>query len=216
MVSNWDSVDSRGRWRVPIRNERNYAPEAIYNASHFSRSPMANWCTDEWAFFATIFGAQVDDGSMTKSIPGFTGRHGSELVMRGHNVNKMQGTCRTFAFFSETDDEMTDLAKTLAQDFPHSYLSCWPVCHAHPTRIERLSDGGLLEMRRSPFLFVRKFSSGLELRRFKDIILASNPPDDITPAAAYPSPPEDRNVSHHDWDLIDDANDASYAYNPYG
>merc|ERR1719160_2165522 len=76
MVKNWGSVDSNGRWAVPIRNEVDYSPEAVYNASHFSRSPSVNWCTDEWAFFATIFGAQVDDGAMTKAIPGFSGEHG--------------------------------------------------------------------------------------------------------------------------------------------
>lgn len=209
MVSNWDSVDSRGRWTVPIRNEGNNAPEAIYNASHFSRSPHANWCADEWAFFATIFGAQVDDGTMTKAIPGYTGSHGNSLVMRGPPVRSMQGTCRTFAFFAENDGDMTNLAKSLAQDFPHTYLSCWPTCHLHPASIERVSNGGLLEMRLSPFLFVRKFGCEVELPRFQKIILAEYPPDDIQSAGAYVAPPP-ADVSHHDWDLIDDANNASY------
>lgn len=212
MVSNWDSVDSSGHWRVPIKDERTYSPEAIYNASHFSRAPQANWCTDEWAFFATIFGAQVDDGSMTKAIPGYSGQHGNSLLLRGPPVRSMQGTCRTFAFFAENDGDMTMLAKSLAQDFPKTYLSCWPICHLHPASIERVSDGGLLEMRLSPFLFVRKFGCEVELHRFKRIVLAEYPPDDVQPAGAYiaPSSSRDLDVSHHDWDLIDDSNNGTY------
>eukprot|EP00746_Dinoflagellata_sp_MGD_P164624 gnl/MRDRNA2_/MRDRNA2_93347_c0_seq1.p1 gnl/MRDRNA2_/MRDRNA2_93347_c0~~gnl/MRDRNA2_/MRDRNA2_93347_c0_seq1.p1 ORF type:complete len:645 (+),score=121.62 gnl/MRDRNA2_/MRDRNA2_93347_c0_seq1:132-2066(+) len=212
MVSNWDSVDSSGHWRVPVKDDHTYSPKAIYNASHFSRSPHANWCTDEWAFFATIFGAQVDDGSMTKVIPGYSGQHGNSLLLRGPPVRSMQGTCRTFAFFAENDGDMTMLAKSLAQDFPKTYLSCWPICHLHPASIERVSDGGLLEMRSSPFLFVRKFGCEVELHRFKRIILAEYPPDDIQPAGAYiaPSSSRDLDVSSHDWDLIDDSNNGTY------
>jgi hypothetical protein len=35
MVSNWDSVDSNGHWRVPITNDRTYTPEAtMHRTSH--------------------------------------------------------------------------------------------------------------------------------------------------------------------------------------
>lgn len=183
MVQKWSGVDASGHWALPLRNQA-WSDHSVYAAEDFSRAPVANWCTDEWAFFATIFGALIDDGkALSVQIPGFLDKHGGNTLMmapgdgrRGPNV-RLQGTCRTFVFWAETDteDDMTLLARILASDYPNTKLSCWPECPARPATIERLSDEGLLEFRQSPFLFARKIPSQLSMPKFSQLIFDPTP-----------------------------------------
>lgn len=197
MVKTWGSVDSQGQWSVPIRTPT-YSEPLIYNAEKFSRAPIANWCADEWAFFATIFGAIPEDGSASIKIPGYKDRNGGNtLLLNGPDTSKMQGVCRTFAFWSEVDPDMAKLAKEIAKGHPHNVLSCWPSCTYRPAEVEKLSNDGLLEMRRSPFLFARKFSKTIKLPKFKEIILNKNPPRRVGRPGLK--------VNSSDWDLLDDA-----------
>lgn len=196
MVSTWGSVDSEGQWSVPVRT-KTYSEPLIYNAEKFTRSPIANWCADEWAFFATIFGAIPEDGEATISIPGYLDRNGGNtLLLNGPGTTKMQGTCRTFAFWSEVDEDMSRLGRRIAKGYPHNALSCWPSCTYRPAEIEKLSNDGLLEMRRSPFLFARKFAKKIELSKFKEIILVKDPPGSVGRAGLK--------VNTSDWDMISD------------
>lgn len=172
MVKTWGSVDSQGQWSVPIRTPT-YSEPLIYNAERFTRAPIANWCADEWAFFATVFGAIPEDGNPSINLPGFIDRKGgNKLMLNGPSTKKMQGICRTFAFWSDDlDPDVGLLAKELAKDHPQNVLSCWPSCTYRPAEVEKLSNDGLQEMRRSPFLFARKFSKAIELPEFREIIL---------------------------------------------
>jgi hypothetical protein len=198
MVATWGSVDSQGQWSVPIRTPT-YSEPLIYNAETFSRSPIANWCADEWAFFATLFGAIPEGESSTISIPGYLNRNsGNSFSLTGPGTEKQQGKCRTFVFWSEFDDDTTLLAKNIAKGYPHNVLSCWPSCTYRPAVIEKLSNDGLLEMRRSPFLFARKFSKEIKLTRFREIILVKDPPPAVGAA--------NRKVNTSDWDMIHDTN----------
>lgn len=196
MVATWGSVDSQGQWSVPIRTET-YSEPLIYNAERFTRSPIANWCADEWAFFAILFGAIPEDGSAAMSIPGYLNRDGGNtLILNGPGTAKQQGTCRTFVFWSEVDHDITLLAKNIAKGYPHNVLSCWPECTYRPAIIEKLSNDGLLEMRRSPFLFARKFAKNVTLPLFREIILVKDPPHKVGAAG--------RKVNTSDWDMIHD------------
>lgn len=199
MVQTWGSVDSQGQWSVPIRTPT-YSEPLIYNAEKFSRAPIANWCADEWAFFATIFGAIPDNGSASTKISGYRDRNGGNtLMLNGPGTTKMQGTCRTFAFWSDVDPDAAKLAAQLAKGHPHNVLSCWPSCTYRPAEVEKLSNDGLLQMRRSPFLFARKFSNTIKLPQFRDIILKNDSPSRVG------RPGLKVNVS--DWDLIHDGDD---------
>eukprot|EP00746_Dinoflagellata_sp_MGD_P142909 gnl/MRDRNA2_/MRDRNA2_75810_c0_seq1.p1 gnl/MRDRNA2_/MRDRNA2_75810_c0~~gnl/MRDRNA2_/MRDRNA2_75810_c0_seq1.p1 ORF type:complete len:565 (-),score=79.99 gnl/MRDRNA2_/MRDRNA2_75810_c0_seq1:61-1755(-) len=183
MVKTWGSVDSQGQWSVPIRTTT-YSEPLIYNAEKFSRAPIANWCADEWAFFATIFGAIPEDGSASVDVPGYSDRNGSsKLILNGPGTQKMQGTCRTFAFWSDVDPDAARLAKAIAKGHPDNVLSCWPSCTYRPAEVERLSNDGLLQMRRSPFLFARKFSKAITLPKYRDIILKSDTTPDNVPSS---------------------------------
>lgn len=172
MVRDWKEVDSQGHWAVPI-DSSNWNGD--YNASSFQREPIANWCTDEWAFFATLFGAIVDEGYDTAvSLRGFgTGR----IEMHGPASKTMQGVCRTFAFFNEDGVEFANLGRAVAQD-AGSKLSCWPSCQARPATIQALTETSVLTLRRSPFMFARKFESGvMSLAHFERYILPAVPPE---------------------------------------
>jgi len=177
MVHTWGSVDAQGQWSVPIRTPT-YSEPLIYNAEKFTRQPIANWCADEWAIFATIFGALPDDGkTWGKTIPGYHDRNGgSRLMLHGPRTKKMQGKCHTFAFWSpEMDPDTALLAQMIAKGHPDNVMSCWPSCTYRPAEIEKLSNEGLVEMRSSPFLFARKFSRAIDLPAFRDIVLQKDP-----------------------------------------
>jgi len=154
MVRDWAAVDEGGHWSVPL-DSPGWSGE--YNASTFEREPIANWCTDEWAFFATIYGAIPDDG-YDKSIS-LRDMGAGSIDFDGPASASMQGVCRTFAFFNEDGHDFAAVARDIVMDHG-SKLSCWPTCQARPTTFLELSDASLIALRSSPFLFARKFDKG--------------------------------------------------------
>lgn len=182
MVKRWPSVhevDASGHhWSVAVRSQSGQLAE------HQNPLPAMenNQCSDEWAIFATLFGVLSDDGwQHMVSLPKFGG--GGSLQMRAGGLgDTWQGNCRTFVFWNQMPgDPMTELAQSLQADFPNSQLSCWPHCgDTHPAEIAALSDHGAALLRRSGYLFGRKFPDHvMTLDQFQRIILA--------PAGAIPA-----------------------------
>jgi len=181
MVREWKPVDAGGHWEVPIaKREENHLVPSTTDVATFVRKSYANTCTDEWAFFATIFGAipDIDEskGETSVAVPGWAGHN---LMMRGAAINKVQGQCRTFAYWDDWGQDFNDLAKLLASDYPHTELSCYPNCGLHPMTMNKISDPALLAMRKSPFMFGRKFNLApgqAVVNAFNTIALAQTPP----------------------------------------
>lgn len=182
MVKEWVPVQADGHWNVPLQRGTPYETRKPYSAEWFKRAPNANCCTDEWAIYATLFGAVVSDAHLGPvSVPGLSG---SPLYLNGH---QMQGTCRTFAFFRGDGPAFRDLGQALGHDSSNR-VSCWPWCTARPMSFMSLSDEGVLAMRNSPFLFARKFVPGsVTPKSFQKIILAATPP--TLPLPTEPPPP---------------------------
>lgn len=166
-VKDWRPVDGRAVWHVPLKGgswtgrERNLSPQ------HFSRSPNSNSCTDEWAFFATIFGVFEPDATGARSYP-----HLGTVSQSPPYGSSPQGRCRTFTFWDTNGQDFAQLGGQIASD-PGSRLSCYPKCWQHPAGFEQLSDRGLHALRASPFLFVRKMSPQLWIPNFYGIVLST-------------------------------------------
>jgi len=132
-------------------------------------------CIDEWGFFATIFGAFVDKGEWSMPLDGLPGFSAPPLQLRGaaHLTTTTQGTCRTFAFWDATEFGGSNLVSEIAQDWPYSKLSCFPRCDStHPAEFAAISDRGVLALRRSRYLFARKFPENvMTVDQFQRIIL---------------------------------------------
>lgn len=174
IVNEWVPVDSRGVWQVPLRGgswtgkERNLSPQ------HFSRPPSSNWCTDEWALFATLFGA-VEPQNGVRSFPGLSGGALRTLGLSSHST---QGKCRTFSFWGVEDGpDFAALANRISADGQHSKISCYPKCYQHPASFERLSGRSLHALRESPFLFARKFANAVHMQSYYKLVLAGNKPN---------------------------------------
>merc|ERR1712150_230906 len=117
------------------------------------------------AFIATVFGAvAVGDGE--RKIPGFGG---GLLHMEGPKSWVQQGRCRTFAYWAQDDAEFIKLASDIRSDFG-SEISCFPKCYRRPASISKLSDRGLMLVRHSPFLFVRKFAKSFYNARYAQLV----------------------------------------------
>jgi len=175
MVQRWPSVDQADatgqHWNVAVR-----ALNGQLASHQTSLPPMrSNQCADEWSIFSTLYGALTDDGwQPSVSLPSFGGS-GTLTIRPGGLGDSWQGVCRTFVFWREIPGtQMTELARSLQADFPNSKLSCWPVCeNSHPAELTALSDYGVSLLRRSPFLFGRKFTNNvMSLAQFQQVILA--------------------------------------------
>lgn len=149
-------------------------------------------CTDEWAIFATIYGLVKDSGQQAvRDLPGF----GRPLFLHGPRAaSSFQGPCYTFASWGHNSfpSDKVDLISGLLRDSPHTELSCrgiyfdgrrlvtsvprLPCNDTHPAEITALSDQGAQVLRRSHYLFVRKFGPKVvDIRQFKRFILDSGP-----------------------------------------
>jgi len=162
-VRRWIPVDSDGVWRVWLGSEEHdfVPPQA------FHRPAISNWCTDEWAFIATIFGA-IEAEPSTRTLPGFGG---GPLHTQGKVSENAQGRCRTFVFWDQRDGPaFADLAKDVHRD-PFSQLSCYPRCPSRPASFELLGLSGAKALRRSEFLFARKFGTNVELQNVTRLLL---------------------------------------------
>lgn len=168
-VQNWKPVDAEGYWQVPLKSgpwakhAREVEPQDFYHP------PNSNWCTDEWALFATIFGAVEDKSTGVQYLSGFGG---GVLQLSGQLASETQGRCRTFAYWGNTDGPaFADLATDVYKDWG-SEISCYPTCHSRPATFNKLSMKGLQAMRNSEFLFVRKIGEHISLPDYEIAILS--------------------------------------------
>lgn len=169
---NWPQIRKRWshkRWQIPVLG---------HDGDVVATDEMddATLCTDEWALFASIYGAltslhELDDPT----------RHPRGL---DYFISGKQGACRTFAFWDDTVSGAADkkLMKQLADDWPHTSFDCdsnrnfrgVPKCGgSHPVEIEKLSNRGAMYLRKSPFLFARKFKAyAVSKEEFTKVILS--------------------------------------------
>jgi len=181
LVNSWASVRQGMQgtsWSIPVYHEPRKGPWGkITNPAGVLPLPM---CIDEWAIFATIYGAFVDRGQWTLGQDGLPGYGAPPLQLRGNAQlsTTTQGICRTFAFWDASEFGGSNLVNEIAQDWPWSKLSCFPRCDStHPAEFEAVSDRGAVALRRSRYLFARKFrESVITMDQFQRIILAPAPP----------------------------------------
>lgn len=163
----WVSVNAQSQWRVWLRTGSWQKTSRFVYPQSFYYPPSANTCTDEYAFMATIFGALEPQGGV-RNLQGFGG---GKVDMYTHAA---QGRCRTWTYWDNAwDQQATALASEIANDFYGSSMSCFPKCYARPAEISKVSDKSLYALRRSPFLFARKFSPGTWMPNYETIILSN-------------------------------------------
>lgn len=164
-VKKWVPVTDQGVWQVWLKSRSWTGEERFVSPQHFYHPPSTNWCTDEWAFVATIFGA-VEPG--TGALPNFGG---GAFATSGAESWTTQGRCRTFTFWDTADgDPFAPLATAVHSDYG-SQMSCYPKCYRRPATFGEVSAQGLSAMRHSEFLFVRKFSPWTSLESFETVVL---------------------------------------------
>lgn len=172
MVKDWVPVDYRGVWQVPLRGGSWTGKERHLSPQHFFHPAYSNWCTDEWAFFATLFGAVEPQNGLRS----FAGLSGPPLHMWGPNSLNTQGVCRTFSFWGwDNGPDFATLGSRINSDSQNSKMSCYPKCYQHPASFEYLSDVSLQALRQSPFLFARKFNNNVYMPNYYGLVLADTP-----------------------------------------
>lgn len=177
LVNSWPAIKQgmqESSWSVPVYAESKKGPWGkITNPAGVLPLPM---CLDEWAIFATLYGAFVDRGQWTVEQDGLPGSS-APLHFRGSRdlSARPQGVCRTFAFWDATEFDGSNLVNEIKQDWPWSKLSCFPKCDSsHPAEFTALSDRGATALRQSRYLFARKFDeSVITMDQFRRIIIAT-------------------------------------------
>lgn len=196
MVAAWPSLKQSFNgytWTIPVYHESKKGPWGkITNPAGILPLPM---CVDEWAFFGTIYGAFVDQGQMSMAIDALPGFAKPPLKFRdfagaAQTTTFHQGNCRTFAFWDAEEVGVSSMMNEIAQDWPWTKFTCFPKCDSsHPAEFAALSDRGAIALRKSRYLFARKFTSQvMTLDQFKRIILAKVIPAS-TPAKAVAANP---------------------------
>jgi hypothetical protein len=165
IVSGWGRLKSqifKQPWSVPIWIQATNRWSTITSQGNLPL-PM---CVDEWALFATLYGAILHDGVQSElNLPNM-----KSIQLNGYRPNRgTQGVCRTFAFWNVEDEHRTmDLVRAVAPG-----LSCYPRCAGtHPAEFLSVSDEAARALRESHFLFARKFRGGaMSLDQFRRIIV---------------------------------------------
>lgn len=173
MISNWNNVKMPAeQWAIPIWR----APSGQTRSSLLGTVETGVWsiCADEWAVFATIYGAIEDTGQQQVIIPGI-GSNEVKLHASAEDSNFVQGVCHTFAFWGYEHYGAGTLMKDLTSD-GQTRMSCYPKCKGtHPAEFVAVGDRAVWALRWSGFLFARKFSQDvLSLDQFKRIIMHRN------------------------------------------
>jgi hypothetical protein len=164
-AKDWISVNEQSQWRIWLKTGKWQGHDTYVYPQNFYYPPSANTCTDEWAFMATIFGALEPMGG-ARQLDHYGGGH---IDMNTHTT---QGRCRTWTYWDNSwDPAATALASQIANDFYGSSMSCFPKCHARPATLEKVSSSSLHALRRSPFLFARKFNPNIWMPNFAAIVL---------------------------------------------
>jgi hypothetical protein len=167
MVDKWEPVDHRSVWQVWLKGGHWADKPRFVSPQHFHHPPSANWCTDEWAFFATIYGV-VETRRGAAHHPGLGGGAIETFGMRPHDT---QGRCRTYTFWDDGDGpEFARIAKQIRWD-PSSSMSCYPRCSPRPASFSALSQQSMQTLRHSSFLFARKFEPTASIPSFDVIVI---------------------------------------------
>lgn len=166
-VNSWKPVDARGVWQVWLKGGSWQGKERFVSPQHFYHPPNSNWCTDEWAFFATVFGAVEPQGGV-RAFPHFGG---GIVYVQGPASLVAQGRCRTFSYWDSYDAAASGLAGSIFSDSYGSRISCYPHCAQRPATLEQLSDTALQHLQASPFLFARKFVPTSWFPNYQRIVL---------------------------------------------
>lgn len=176
MVNKWPQTKIGDSFSVSVRSSS--------NSSGMNMKPVRGQvsgdglpCTDEWSIFATLFGVILDEGQQGIPMKGFGD---GTLWLRPPHGRLLdapaQGVCRTFAVWHTDHSTMEGgrLAAELLKYYPSTKLSCLPKCEGtHPATFTRISDVGVSALRRSRFLFARKFGKNvMSIDQFTRIILS--------------------------------------------
>jgi len=190
VAETWNGV---ANWRVPVMGytEKQPGSRAYDPATATSQLPPGSFsdvpqkCTDEWAIFTMVFGAVPIDTQSTGTAV-MTGLGGGPLNLRYPRAWKEHGRCNTFAYWSEalSGDDAKALAAQLSAD-SNSKIKI-DQYHRRPAVLSDMSDSALLTLRRSNFLFARKFVPSGSLLNFRRIVLAKEGPPRTLQALSYP------------------------------
>jgi len=169
LVDRWPQVHSQERGRAAEWTTWSIPVMPSLGLQHI-RSP--HHCADEWAIFATIFGAVPNTGLADAT---FSGLSGKPLQSSGAAAAGGQGTCRTFVHFGGVPGAARDVAQAAVEDYPATRLSCYPHCtSSHPAEFLAISDKGLRALRSSAYLFARKFTRGaVSVEKYRRIVESS-------------------------------------------
>lgn len=182
MITNWNKVKQGDwpdtSWSVPIwhapeaRNSNSSTPSKLPTGDIFKEVRV---CADEWAIFATLYGAVVDSGNRKVTVPGF-----STNMLQLHGT-AVQGVCRTFVYWGQEryhyySQDGSQLVRQITAD-QETVITCAERCTgSHPGAFIMVSNTSAAAIRRSTFLFVRKFDrDSLSVEQFRRFILAPVP-----------------------------------------
>lgn len=159
MIQGWPRVKTVHGWVVPRWSSnstltRNSNYPTVQTGQVIQQDPYTHkkWplCADEWAFMATIYGA----------VPAAT----SDVMKE---VRSIDGGCSTFAVWNDNTDLVQDLRRL------HPYTRLKFSKGSSPAEFIAISDEGAEALRRSSFLFARKFDEHvMMLYQYKQSILS--------------------------------------------
>lgn len=176
LVSKWYDISRGEQWAIPVWQSsptsanvgNSQIVAALPTQSKIGKSGRV--CTDEWAIFAALYGAIIPNDQSQVPVPGLdlAGSDQLKLYLEG-----LQGTCRTFVYWGIQGHNDPNVVQSLQGD--GNLLSCYPQCTGtHPAEFYSISDSAAVALRKSGFLFARKFAyNAMSLDTFKRIILGS-------------------------------------------
>lgn len=173
LTNSWTTVVNgvnHTHWSIPVWSDET---GGVLTPGKLPRSVKDRVCTDEWAIFGTIYGTIVDYGQQNIHLKDFGGRDAT-LQLRGRESGT-QGMCRTLTYWDVSEAPVgTDAVLHQLLKDGESRLSCYPKCQGfHPAEFMALSDAGVLALRRSSFIFARKFrKDSISMQQFMNFILS--------------------------------------------
>jgi len=184
LAREWLPVTKLKGWNVPLRHARwaglnRSVPRALFQGGTWYTA------TDEEAVYAFLFGplvlSRLDDPVLPREL--FRHRRCSTYVAFPHDLEQVAaaspartapvGTSSMLQIEAEASASFdhTIITRQLLQD-PDAKLTVPPGTW-HPFLMEKLGDRSLHVLRRSPYLFARKFSPCAELANFSEVVFAS-------------------------------------------
>lgn len=160
---------------VPLRGDTWAGQDRSLVAGAFERDLKTGVCTDEWAWFAKIFGAFQPGEAGERSFAGFG-------TLRDNSA-EAQGRCDTFVFQGKKRNWQGQLAEPViaaAEADPEQSRGRYGVDEvgnagfesrgSHPLSFLSLGNATLEALRRSSFLFARRFPEASRLPYYADIV----------------------------------------------